>query len=321
MAPPNTALAHRISDSRYEQGLPEVLHGLLYSPRQLSHVWLYDDRGSRLFEQICQLPEYYLTRVETAIMHAHARAMAERIGPNASVIELGSGDGAKTRLLLDALSKPRHYLPIDIAASSLARTARALQRDYPHVQVLPVCADFTRQLELPPLADTRRVIYFPGSTIGNYAAADAVRLLRRTRELAGDGGLALVGFDLVKERALLERAYDDSKGVTAEFNLNALRHVNRRLGVGFDLGHFRHRALWLEAEQRIEMHLVSVVDQTIRVGATPIRLPRGDFIRTEYCHKYTSETFATLAQQAGWSAVHGWTDERSWFCVQLLAAC
>ena len=164
------------------------------------------------------------------------------------------------------------------------------------------------------------MVYFPGSTIGNYSAGDAVRLLRRMRELGGNGGLALVGYDLIKERALLERAYDDSQGVTAEFNLNALRHVNRRLGVGFDLSHFRHRALWLEPEQRIEMHLVSTVDQTVRVGTTPIRIRRGEFIRTEYCHKYTPESFASLALQAGWSPVQGWTDERHWFCVQLLAA-
>ncbi len=321
MASTNTALAARFTDGCYEQGLPEVLRGLLHIPRQLSHVWLYDERGSRLFEKICQLPEYYLTRVETDIMRAQARAMAEAIGPSASVIELGSGDGAKTRLLLEALSEPRHYVPIDIAASSLARTARAFQHDYPRVKVLPVCADFTRHLTVPALGDTRRLIYFPGSTIGNYAPADALRLLRRMRELAGSGGLALIGFDLIKDRTLLERAYDDSEGVTAEFNLNVLRHLNRRLGIGFDVSHFRHRALWVEAQQRIEMHLVSAVDQTVRVGAAVIRMLRGDYIRTEYCHKYTPEGFAALAAQTGWSATHSWSDENRWFCVQLLAGC
>jgi L-histidine Nalpha-methyltransferase len=321
MASSNSALADRFTDGCYEQGLPEVLRGLLYIPRQLSHVWLYDERGCRLFEKICQLPEYYLTHVETAIMRTRAATMAEAIGAEVAVIEFGSGDGAKTRLLLAALAQPRYYVPVDIAASSLARTARALQRDYPQLKVLPLCADFTRRIELPPLpAAERRLIYFPGSTLGNYSAADAVRLLRLMRELAGSDGLALIGFDLVKDRSLLERAYNDEAGVTAEFNLNALRHVNRRLGIGFDVSHFRHRALWVESEQRIEMHLIGAVNQTVRVGAAAIRMLRGDFIRTEYCHKYTVEGFASLAAQAGWTLRDGWSDENQWFRVQLLAA-
>lgn len=321
MASSNIALADRFTDGCYEQGLPEVLRGLLYIPRELSHVWLYDERGCRLFEKICQLPEYYLTRVETAILRAQAPAMAAAIGADATVIEFGSGDGAKTRLLLEALAQPRHYVPVDIAASSLARTARALQRDYPQLKVLPVCADFTRRIELPALgAAARRLLYFPGSTLGNYSPADATRLLRLMRELAGDDGLALIGFDLVKDRSLLERAYNDAQGVTAEFNLNALRHVNRRLGIGFDVSHFRHRAVWVDSEQRIEMHLISTANQTVRVGAAVIRMLRGDFIRTEYCHKYTIEGFASLAAQAGWSLREGWSDDNQWFRVQLLAA-
>jgi L-histidine Nalpha-methyltransferase len=320
MASTNVALADRFIDGCYEQGLPEVLRGLLYIPRQLSHVWLYDERGCRLFEKICQLPEYYLTRAETDIMSTDAAAMAAQIGADVSVIELGSGSGTKTRRLLDALSQPRHYVPVDIAASSLARTARAIQRDYPQLKVLPLCADFTRRMELPPLGASRRLVYFPGSTLGNYAPEDAVRLLRSMRGYAGHDGLALIGFDLLKERALLERAYDDAEGVTAEFNLNALRHVNRRLGIGFDVSHFRHRAVWVEVEQRIEMHLVSSVNQTVRVGAAVIRLLRGDFIRSEYAYKYTVDGFARLAQQAGWSMRQGWSDSKEWFRVQLLAA-
>jgi L-histidine Nalpha-methyltransferase len=320
MASSNSALAERFTDGCYDQGLPEVLPGLLYIPRQLSHVWLYDERGCRLFEKICQLPEYYLTRTETDIMSRHAPAMAALLGAQIALIELGSGNGAKTRLLLDALVQPHAYVPVDIAASSLARTARAMQRDYPRLQVLPLCADFTRPMELPPLGSARRLLYFPGSTIGNYAPEDAVRLLRSMRELAGPEGAALIGFDLIKERSLLERAYDDAAGVTAEFNLNSLRHLNRRLGIGLDVSHFRHRAVWVAAEQRIEMHLVSAVDQTVRVGAAVIRLQRGDFIRTEYAYKYTLEGFGHLARQAGWSLSQGWSDARQWFRVQLLAA-
>lgn len=320
MVSSNTALAERFTDGVYDQGLSDVLRGLLYIPRQLSHTWLYDERGSRLFEKICALPEYYVTRLETDIMRAHARQMAALLGEELSVIEFGSGNSAKIRPLLDQLPRLRAYLPIDIAASSLARAARALRRDYPSLQVIPLCADFTRRLELPlhVAGDTRRLVYFPGSTLGNYQPPEARRLLGTMRALAGAGGAALIGIDMVKERAVLEHAYDDSHGVTAQFNLNALRHVNRRLGIGFDVGQFRHRALWAEAEQRIEMHLVSATNQSVRMGAAVIRLLRGEFIRTECSHKYTPQSFAALAEQAGWRLQHSWSDDRGWFGVQLL---
>jgi dimethylhistidine N-methyltransferase len=197
-----------------------------------------------------------------------------------------------------------------------------MRRDYPSLNVLPLCADFTRPLELPlaALDGTRRLIYFPGSTLGNYDRLEAVRLLSSMRAVAGAGGAALIGIDLVKDRAVLERAYDDAGGVTAEFNLNALRHVNRRLGIGFDTSHFRHRALWVEAQQRIEMHLVSTANQTIRMGAAVIRLLRGEFIRTECSHKYTPDAFEILAAEAGWKVQANFTDERRWFAVVLLTA-
>lgn len=321
MASTPTALAHRFVDGIYEQGLSDVLRGLLYIPRQLSHTWLYDERGCRLFEKICETPEYYVTRTEKAIMQTHARAMASHLQGDLAVIELGSGNSAKMRPLLEALPGLRAYVPIDIAASSLARATRSLQRDWPGVNVMPLCADFTRPVELPLALGTelRRLVYFAGSTLGNYEPQEAQRLLGTMRELAGPGGMALIGIDLVKERALLERAYDDSRGVTAEFNLNALRHVNRRLGIGFDISHFRHRARWVEAEKRIEMHLVSAVNQTVRVGAAVIRMLRGDFIRTECSHKYTPEGFGQLAAQAGWQVRASWTDPQHWFSVQMLS--
>ncbi|MGH8206890.1 MAG: L-histidine N(alpha)-methyltransferase [Steroidobacteraceae bacterium] len=320
MASTNFALADRFTDGVYDEGLSEVLRGLLYIPRQLSHTWLYDERGSRLFEKICELPEYYLTGLELAIMRAHAPLMAAMLDDDVALIEFGSGDSAKIRPLFDALPRLRAYVPIDIAASSLARAARAVQREYPAVKVLPLCADFSRKLELPVQVAgiARRVVYFSGSTLGNYEPVEAVRLLGAMRTLAGDAGAALVAIDLAKERSVLEPAYDDAQGVTAEFNLNALRHVNRRLGVGFEVSHFRHRAVWMEAEQRIEMHLVSAVNQSIRIGAAVIRMLRGDFIRTECSHKYTPERFAQLAAQARWNVQQVWTDERGWFSVQLL---
>jgi dimethylhistidine N-methyltransferase len=255
-------------------------------------------------------------------MQDHAMQMASLLGEELSIIEYGSGNSQKIRPLLNALPRLRNYVPIDIAASSLARSTRALRRDYPTLSVLPLCADFTRRLELPLHAadGTRRLIYFPGSTLGNYERLEAVRLLSCMRSLAGADGAAIVGIDLVKERAVLERAYDDARGVTAEFNLNALRHVNRRLGIGFDIGHFRHRALWVESQQRIEMHLVSSANQTIRMGAALIRLLRGEFIRTECCHKYTPDGVAILAAEAGWRVQARFTDERGWFAVMLLSA-
>lgn len=319
MASSTAAVALRLTDGVYEEGLSDVLRGLLHLPRKLSHVWLYDERGCRLFEKICELPEYYLTRTEMAIMREYAPAIAARLGDDFSLIEYGSGSAGKTRLLLDALPTLRAYAPVDISASSLARAARLMQRHYPELQVLPLCADFTRPLELPEgLGDARRVVYFPGSTLGNYERADAVRLLSEMRSLAGASGAALIGIDLVKDPLLLERAYDDAQGVTAEFNLNTLRHLNRRLGIGFEMNHFRHRAVWVEPEQRIEMHLVSALEQTIRVGAAVIRLQRGEFIRSECSHKYTSASFAALVAEAGWRVSASWSDREQWFGVQLL---
>ena len=322
MATSPAALAERLVDGQYEQGLADVLRGLLYIPRQLSHTWLYDERGSRLFEKICEVPEYYVTRTEMQIMQERAGEMASMLGDELSIIEYGSGNSHKIRPLLDVLPRLRTYVPIDIAASSLARTTRGMQRDYPNLNVLPLCADFTRRLDLPlnALDGTRRMVYFPGSTLGNYNRLEAVRLLSSMRAVAGSDGMALIGIDLVKDRAVLERAYDDSCGVTAEFNLNALRHVNRRLGIGFDIGHFRHRALWVEPEQRIEMHLVSTANQTIRMGAAVIRLLRGEFIRTECSHKYTTDAFGILAAEAGFRVQANFTDERRWFAVVLLTA-
>jgi dimethylhistidine N-methyltransferase len=322
MSTTSTAIAERFTDGVYDQGLADVLRGLVGVPRQLSPIWLYDERGCRLFEKICDLPEYYLTRTETGILHLHAAEMADAIGAEVTVIEFGSGTSHKTRLLLDHLRRPSAYVPVDIAASSLARAARVMRREYPRLRVLPLCADFTHALELPDEAqpEGRRLIYFPGSTLGNFEADEARRLLGRMRELAGADGQALIGIDLRKEPRLLCEAYDDRHGVTAEFNLNALRHLNRRLGTCFEVSHFNHRAQWIEAESRIEMHLVSAVNQTIRIGAAAIRMPHGDYVRTECCHKYSQEAFAALAGSAGWSVQRTWTDPAQWFSVQLLTA-
>ena len=297
-----------------------VLAGLRKSPKQLSPVWFYDELGSVLFDQICELPEYYVTRTELAIMQEHAAEMGQHIGPHAALIEYGSGTSLKTRLLLDHLELPSIYVPVDIARTHLLDAAGALARDYPALRIAPVCADFTQPFELPAHAAVanRRVVYFPGSTIGNFEADAARQLLRSIHTLVGSGGAAFIGVDLKKDPRVLERAYNDSAGVTAEFNLNALRHLNRELGTDFHIDAFKHEACWVEAHSRIEMHLVSREDQTVHVGEDTISIRRGERLLTECCHKYTLESFAQLAAGAGFQTERVWTDAQSLFSVQLL---
>jgi L-histidine N-alpha-methyltransferase len=298
----------------------DVLEGLRKSPKELSPVWFYDDLGSFLFDSICELPEYYVTRTEMGIMQMHAAEMAQHIGPRAALIEFGSGTSLKTRLLLDVLDRPVSYVPVDIAREHLLDAAGDLARDYPALQVHPVCADFTQSFELPKHAATaqRRVVYFPGSTLGNFTREEARNLLARIRKLIGRDGALLIGIDLRKDPEVLKRAYDDSAGVTAEFNLNALRHINRELGCNFDLKSFEHCAVWVEDESRIEMHLVSKRDQVVNVRGERISIARGEHLRTEYCHKYTLERFADLAAGADMAVTRVWMDAEKKFSVQLL---
>lgn len=298
----------------------DVIEGLRKSPKELSPVWFYDDLGSFLFDSICELPEYYVTRTEMGIMQMHAAEMAHHIGPRAALIEFGSGTSLKTRLLLDVLDRPIAYVPVDIAREHLLDAAGDLARDYPALQVHPVCADFTQLFELPKhaAAAQRRVVYFPGSTLGNFTHGDARDLLARIRKMIGRDGALLIGIDLRKDPQVLKRAYDDDAGVTAEFNLNALRHINRELGCNFDLNAFEHCAVWVEDESRIEMHLVSKRDQVVNVRGERIPIARGEHLRTEYCHKYTLEGFADLAASADLAVARVWMDAGKQFSVQLL---
>lgn len=297
-----------------------VLEGLRRQPKELSPVWFYDERGSTLFDRICELPEYYITRTELAIMREYAAEMAQHIGKGATVIEPGSGTSTKVRLLLDHLEEPAAYVPIDISREHLLEAAEVMARDYPSMRVIPVCADFSQSFALPASVANahNRLVYFPGSTLGNFDPDPARNLLSHMRQIAGPDGAVLIGIDLQKDPRVLERAYDDSAGVTAEFNLNALRHINRELGANFDLGAFEHRAVWVPAQSRIEMHLVSKRDQTVRLGSEEIRIARGEFICTEHCHKYTLESFAALATRAGLSVAQVWMDPDRLFSVQLL---
>jgi dimethylhistidine N-methyltransferase len=305
-----------------EAFLAEALQGLQQTPRLLPCKYLYDAEGSKLFERICELEEYYPTRTELEIMRRHAGEMAEALGTDVMLVEYGSGSSAKTRLLLDHLPRPAAYVPVDISREPLLEAASMLAMQYPDLEVLPVCADFTRRFALPEpsRAPRRTAVYFPGSTIGNFTRERAVALLAEVRALVGPSGAALVGADLVKSRHVLERAYDDAEGVTAAFNLNLLRRMNRELGADFDLDAFSHRAVWVEAEGRIEMHLVSAVDQTARVGDLTLHLERGERICTEHSHKYSLQGFAEMARWAGLDVARVWTDAERLFSVQLLCA-
>ena len=297
-----------------------VLEGMRKQPRQLSPVWFYDELGSFLFDSICELPEYYLTRTELQIMRTYAADMAHHIGPDAAIIELGSGTSMKTRELLNHLDKAAAYVPVDIARDHLLTAASAISRDYQTLRVIPICADFTQPFDLPvPVyAAHRRVVYFPGSTLGNFDPEHALSLLQRMRQIIGSNGAVLIGIDLKKDPRVLERAYNDRAGVTAEFNVNALRHLNRELGTDFDLDAFEHQAVWVEDLSRVEMHLVSKREQEVHVGEETVHIGKGEHLTTEFCHKYTLESFADLAAAAGLSVSRVWMDPAKLFSVQLL---
>jgi L-histidine N-alpha-methyltransferase len=297
-----------------------VLEGMRKQPRQLSPVWFYDELGSFLFDSICELPEYYLTRTERQIMREHAGDMAHQIGRDAAIIEFGSGTSTKTRELLNHLEAPAAYVPVDIARDHLLDAASAIARDYSSLRVIPICADFTRPFDLPitVYSARRRVVYFPGSTLGNFAQDDARALLQRMRHIIGANGAVLIGIDLKKDPRILERAYNDRAGVTAEFNVNALRHLNREVGTDFDLDAFEHLAVWVEDQSRVEMHLVSKREQIVHIGDESVNIKKGEHLTTEFCHKYTLESFADLAATAGLSVSRVWMDAERLFSVQLL---
>ncbi len=298
----------------------DVLAGLAECPKRLAPKYLYDNRGSELFERICEQPEYYLTRTETAILRRNARELAQAIEPGALLVELGSGASSKTRLLLDHLPDLSAYVPVDISRSHLLAAASAIRESYPGLEVLPVAADFTRPLALPRPAQpaARTVVFLPGSTLGNIDEEPAVALLELMHRIAGPGGALVIGVDLVKDAATLERAYDDAAGVTAAFNLNVLLRLNRELGADFDPSGFRHRAVWVPESSRIEMHLESTRRQTVGLAGELIEFDAGEPLVTEHCHKYTASGFAALAARAGWQHRRSWTDDLNLYSVQYL---
>ncbi|MCP3959477.1 MAG: L-histidine N(alpha)-methyltransferase [bacterium] len=298
----------------------EVLAGLARVPKQIHSKFFYDQRGSELFDRICELEEYYLTRTELAIMRAHAVEMAALLGPRVTLVEFGSGSSIKTPLLLDALEEPAAYVPIDISGEHLEATAKKLTARYPEIEVLPLWADYTDAVKLPATSGDagRRAVYFPGSTVGNFTPAEAKDFLRRVATLAGLDGALLIGVDLDKDPDVLHRAYNDAAGVTAEFNLNLLARFNRELGADFDLRAFRHHALYNQGDGRIEMYLISERPQTVRIGETAIRFEAGEKILTEYSYKYSLERFRRIGAEAGFEVRRVWTDDDQLFSVQYL---
>jgi dimethylhistidine N-methyltransferase len=306
-----------------EQGFADDLHqALAHRPRSISPKYFYDDQGSALFEQICRLPEYYPTRTELALLHAHAGEMADLIGPQAQLVEYGAGSLTKVRLLLQRLLRPQAFVPIDISGPHLLQACAALQADYPHLSIQPMVGDFTHPVTLPAapaLGNGRRVGFFPGSSIGNFTPAQALEFLSMTAGQLRGGGL-LIGVDLIKEPALLHAAYNDSQGVTARFNLNILERARRELGARFEPDGFSHSAFYNAPLQRIEMHLLSLRRQVIDLQGEAYEFEAGETLHTENSYKYSVEGFQALAERAGYRAGPVWTDAQHWFSLHWLRA-
>jgi dimethylhistidine N-methyltransferase len=299
----------------------DVVAGLSAARKSLPAKWFYDARGSDLFEAICDLPEYYPTRQESALLARIAPELAARIPQDANLVELGSGASTKTRLLLDAAPQISRYTPFDISPSALNAAADAITRDYPGLTVTPLVGDFSAVGDLPVLADRQpNVGFFPGSTIGNFAPDEAVGLLRRVRGLLGAGATFIVGVDLAKDVDVLVSAYDDAQGVTAAFNLNILARINAELSGSFDLSAFAHRAVWNPMEGRVEMHLEALRALSVQAASRRFDFVEGETIHTENSYKYTEARFADLAARGGWRVAGLWTSPPPSFAVYELAA-
>ncbi len=300
-----------------EAMLEDVLAGLAARPRRLSPKYFYDARGSALFEDICQQPEYYLTRAELALMDQHIDAIAAILGPRVCLVEYGSGSGIKTRMLLQHMDQPVAYLPVEISRTALEASIERLQRHLPDVVMLPVVADFTQSVALPaPPESTRRtVVYFPGSTIGNFEAPVATRLLANMARVMGPNGMALIGADRVKDPAVMTAAYNDAAGVTARFTLNMLARFNRELGADFDPGGFRHVAEYNNKLQRIETFIESCRKQDVHLAGQTFHFAAGERMLVEISCKYSRETFARLAAAAGLAVFDEWTDPAGLFSL------
>jgi dimethylhistidine N-methyltransferase len=294
--------------------------GLGAKPKRLPSWLFYDERGSALFEQICEQPEYYLTRCEIALMDEHAANIADTLGSDVRLVEYGSGNARKTGMLLKHLHAPVAYVPVEISPEPLRQSVERLAAEFPQLPLQPLCADFSKPLRLPipPRAPRHTVLYFPGSTIGNFESREAAVLLRKMRNEMGDAGGILIGVDLKKDPAVIEAAYNDRAGVTAEFTLNMLTRLNREIGSNFELSAFAHRARYNPMAGRIETHIVSRREQQARIGRGSATFRADEAIQVEYSCKYSLDDFAALAARAGLAVARVWTDAQQMFSVQYL---
>ncbi len=294
----------------------EIIQGLSAQQKYISPKFFYDETGSRLFTDITRQPEYYLTRTETRLLKRHAAEIGTLVGKDSLLIEYGSGNSEKIRILLDSL-KPGIYAPLDISRDYLAEAALALAQEYPWLEVRATCVDFTTEFDLPFVSRRRHISFFPGSGVGNFNRPEAGEFLARTRRLVGTQGCLLIGVDLKKDDATLNAAYNDARGVTAQFNLNVLAHLNRAYDANFDLSLFAHRAAYNAVKGRVEMHLVSLRPQTVTVCGETYRFRKDESIHTENSYKYDLEEFMSMAVAAGFNRAEYWVDDRSWFSVFL----
>jgi dimethylhistidine N-methyltransferase len=312
----NVARARPLADNGFAS---DVLSGLSAPRKSLAPKYFYDERGSQLFEAITALKEYYPTRCELAILREHKADIARVFGPKTALIEFGTGSTRKVRIILDAATTVDAYVPVDISAEMLWQEAQQLQHDYPRLRVLPVAADFTQPFRLPSaIVGLARAGFFPGSTIGNFEPQDAAAFLRHAGRMLGSRATLVVGVDLVKDANILNAAYDDAAGVTAQFNLNLLARMNRELAADFDVDKFSHRAFYNSERRRIEMHLVSGRRQTVNIAGHVIEFAAGETIHTENSYKYTLETFGALARGSGWTPMSVWTDAGGNFSIHAL---
>jgi dimethylhistidine N-methyltransferase len=297
--------------------LADLIAGLSSNPRTLPCKYFYDERGAALFQKICELPEYYITRTEIDILDRNRAEIASHLGANIELIGLGTGAGTKTRILIETLESPTVYIPVDISEKQLHESTALFQKIFPDLEILPVCADYLQPVVLPSSnrKAARNIVYFPGSTIGNFEPTEAEEFLRRVANVCRQNGGLLIGADLKKDPHVLEAAYNDSAGVTAQFNLNLLDRINRELGADFDLDQWRHRAIYNSDAGRIEMHLISEIDQFVHVDERKFHFRRGEKIITEFSYKYAPEEFAAVAGKAGFEFVRMWTDDAHLFGV------
>ncbi|HEY6241425.1 MAG TPA: L-histidine N(alpha)-methyltransferase [Burkholderiales bacterium] len=302
--------------------LQDVVAGLVLDQKSIPAKYFYDEQGCRLFEAICELPEYYLTRTETGILRGNIADIAQFIGPEVELIELGSGVQAKTRILIQAL-QTQLYVPIDIAIDTLRASSSELAGRFPFLNVVGICADYTQPLTLPEFVGVpirRKAVFFPGSTIGNFTPAEALVFLKQARKMAGPGGILLIGVDLKKDKAVLDAAYADARGVTAQFNLNLLHRINRELAADFQVNRFRHKAFYDPLMGRVEMHLESLYSQFVRVAGRRFDFARGETIHTEISCKYSVAEFQELGKRAGFTPEKVWTDPEQLFSVHGMVA-